>query len=127
MSLGKPPSEDTPPRPSGNFRPKKVPPLIWHESIKKVKEVDPLLCSHCSGLMKIVSFIYEYAVVKKILVHLCLYQVQEQKRGPPVVQPSKYTERVIEPYDDGWPEYEDTFIDLHARRPPAADCYCQKW
>lgn len=38
-----------------NFRTKKIPPLIWRECIKKVWEVDPLLCSHCGGLLKIVS------------------------------------------------------------------------
>jgi hypothetical protein len=55
-----------------NFRTKKIPPLVWRECIKKVWEVDPLLCSHCGGLMKIVSFIYEHRVIKKILVHLGL-------------------------------------------------------
>jgi len=38
------------------YKTKKVPPLVWRECIKKVWEVDPLFCSHCGGLMKIISF-----------------------------------------------------------------------
>ena len=55
-----------------NCRPKKIPPLAWRECIKKVWEIDPLLCSHSGGLMKIVSFIYEHRVIKEILAHLGL-------------------------------------------------------
>ncbi|MBU1564516.1 MAG: hypothetical protein KJ630_02680 [Proteobacteria bacterium] len=40
------------------FKQKKVPPLVWRECIKKIWEVDPLLCCHCDALMKIISFIY---------------------------------------------------------------------
>jgi hypothetical protein len=86
----------------GNFRTKKIPPLVWRECIKKVWEVDPLLCSHCGSLMKIASFIYEHRVIKKILAHLGLYQMQKPKRGPPVPT-VKCPERVIVPYTDGWP------------------------
>lgn len=68
-----------------NFRMKKIPPLVWRECIKKVWEVDPLLCSHCGGLMKIVSFIYEHRVIKKILAHLGLSEEAKSKRerAPP--------------------------------------------
>jgi hypothetical protein len=52
-----------------NFQMKIIPLLAWCECIKKVWEVDPLLCSHCGGLMKIVSFIYERKVIIKILAH----------------------------------------------------------
>jgi hypothetical protein len=54
--------------------------------------------------MKIISFIYERKVIKKILDHLGIFQKQEHKRGPPPLT-KKCSERVIEPYDDGWPEY----------------------
>ena len=30
------------------------------------------------------------------------------EEGPPV-PPSKFPERVVEPFDDGWPEYEEAF------------------
>ena len=61
------------------------------------------------GLMKIISFIYERKVIKKILDHLGIFQKQEQKRGPPP-SPKKCPERVVEPYDDGWPEYEEPSV-----------------
>jgi hypothetical protein len=105
-----------------NFRTKKIPPLVWRECtprafasrhIKKVWEVDPLLCSHCGGLMKIVSFIYEHRVIKKMLAHRGLLRGEEQKRGPPT-SPKKCLEIVVEPFDDGWSEYEETFIDVQA-------------
>ncbi len=52
---------------------RRIPPLMWRECIKKIWEVDPLVCEKCGGEMNIVSFIYERAVIKKILVHLHLY------------------------------------------------------
>lgn len=55
-----------------DFKTKKVPPLMWRECIKKIWEVDPLHCLHCGGLMKIISFIYERKVIKKILDNLGL-------------------------------------------------------
>jgi len=45
------------------FKTKKVPPLMWRECIKKIWEVDPLLCKCCGGMMKIISFIYERKVI----------------------------------------------------------------
>ena len=35
------------------------------------------------------------------------------KCGPPA-PPKKYSEVVVEPFDDGWPEDEETFIDVQA-------------
>jgi hypothetical protein len=98
-----------------NFHTKKIPPLIWRGCIKKVWDVDPLLCSHCCGLMKIVTlfFIYEHRVIKKILAHLGLLGGEEQKRGTPT-PPKKCSEIVVEPFDDGWSEYEETFIEVQA-------------
>jgi hypothetical protein len=92
-----------------DFRTKKIPPLVWCECIKKVWEVDPLLCSHCGGSM-MVSFIYEHRVIKKILSHLGLLRGAEQKRGPP--PPKKCSEVVVKPFDDGWPEYVEAFVDV---------------
>jgi hypothetical protein len=90
-----------------------VPPLVWRECIKKIWEVDPLLCTHCGGLMKIVSFIYKRKVVRKILVHLGLFKGQVEKRGPPTA-PERYPETIVEPFDDGWSEYDESIIDVQA-------------
>jgi hypothetical protein len=57
---------------------------------------------------KIITFIKERTVIKKILDHLGL-QEQEHKRGPPS-SPKESPERVVELYDDGWPEYEEPSI-----------------
>jgi len=94
------------------FKTKKVPPLMWRECIKKTWEVDPLLCKHCGGMMKIISFIYEWKVIRKILVYLGLYKEDKSKwnRVPPAFQ--DFVERIIEQYDDGWPDYEEPFVDV---------------
>ena len=41
----------------------------WARMIAKIYEVDPLLCD-CGASMKVISFITEYRVVKKILDHI---------------------------------------------------------
>ncbi|MBM3707623.1 MAG: hypothetical protein FJW69_04665 [Actinobacteria bacterium] len=39
----------------------------WARLIKKIYEVDPLLCSKCKGSMRIIAFIEDYKVIRKIL------------------------------------------------------------
>lgn len=94
------------------FKPKKIPRLMWRECIKKIWEVDPLLCPHCGNLMKLISFIYEEKIIRKILDHLGLYEVDNSKRnrGPPFSR--EVFERIIESYDDGWPDYDEPFVDV---------------
>lgn len=41
--------------------------LRWSALIQKIYEVDPLICPDCDGEMKILSFIRDYSVIKKIL------------------------------------------------------------
>ena len=36
----------------------------WAEMIKKVYEVDPLLCPKCEGQMSIIAFIEDHKVIK---------------------------------------------------------------
>ena len=61
----------------------------WARLIQKIYEVDPLACPKCGGAMRILAFIEEAAVIRKILDHLGLWDVhkRERKRGrePPVV------------------------------------------
>ena len=96
------------------FKTKKVPPLIWRECIKKVWEVDPLLCPHCRALMKIITFIYERKVIKKILDPLGLYKEAKPKREKAPPSLSNIIETIVGPYDDGWPDYEEPFVDVQA-------------
>jgi hypothetical protein len=50
----------------------KIPRRGWAEMIRKVYEVDPLLCLKCGGQMKIIAFITDFLVVDKIINHLKL-------------------------------------------------------
>ena len=84
---------------------------MWRECIKKIWEVDPLVCPKCTGEMKIISFIYKRAVIKKILTHLNVYKEKKKQRAPPAAAPN---DRPIEriPYDDGWPGYEEPVFEF---------------
>ena len=44
----------------------------WAEMIRKVYEVDPMICPRCGGRIKVISFLTEYAVVDRIIRHLKL-------------------------------------------------------
>jgi len=50
--------------------PRRVPSKGWTEMIRKVYEVEPLLCPRCGGRMKVIAFLTEYAVVDRIIRHL---------------------------------------------------------
>jgi len=54
----------------------------WARLIQKVYQVDPLLCPKCNGTMKIISFVEEKDIIKKILTHLNLWNTGNH--GPPV-------------------------------------------
>jgi hypothetical protein len=60
----------------------------WAEMIRKVYEVDPLVCPKCGGTMKVVAFITDHAVVDRIIDHLKLTFIAEK---PP---PSRVFEQV---------------------------------
>jgi len=62
-----------------------IPRRGWAEMIRKVYEVDPLLCPHCGGQMRIIAFITDYAVVDRIIHHLKLTFVAERPPPPQVV------------------------------------------
>ena len=61
----------------------------WARLIQKIYEIDPLTCPNCGGTMRVLAFIEEAAVIRKILDHLGLWDVpkRQPKRGrePPVV------------------------------------------
>ncbi len=56
----------------------------WARLIKKIHEVDPQLCPECSGRMRVIAFIEEKAVIRKILEHLKLW-LEPEPRPPPAV------------------------------------------
>jgi hypothetical protein len=49
-----------------------IPSKGWAEMIRKVYEVDPMVCPECGGLMKVIAFLTDYAVVDRIVGHLKL-------------------------------------------------------
>jgi len=44
----------------------------WARLIRKIYEVDPLICPKCQGTMRIISFIEDPSVIQAILEHLGL-------------------------------------------------------
>ena len=58
-----------------------VPSKGWAEMIRKVYEVDPMICTQCGGAMKVVAFITDYQAVDRIIDHLKLRFAAE--RPPP--------------------------------------------
>ncbi|PYJ64880.1 MAG: hypothetical protein DME76_19240 [Verrucomicrobia bacterium] len=56
----------------------------WSYFIRQVYETDPLICAKCQGEMRIISFIDQPEVIKKILQHLSLW---EESQAPPESEP----------------------------------------
>jgi hypothetical protein len=54
----------------------------WAQLIKRIYEVDPLVCPSCGGEMKVIAFITEHDVVDAILRHLAKTEARSP-RGPP--------------------------------------------
>jgi hypothetical protein len=61
-----------------------VPSKGWAEMIRKVYEVDPMVCPQCGGTMKIISFLTDYAVVDRIINHLNLTFVADKPPPPQI-------------------------------------------
>ena len=58
----------------------------WAQLIKRVYEVDPLMCPSCGGEMRIIAFIIDHDVVDAILRHLAKAGAKSP-RGPPGARP----------------------------------------
>ena len=61
--------------------PRRPPAKGWAEMIRKVFEVDPMVCPQCGGKMRIIAFLTDYSVVDRIINHLKLTFSAE--RPPP--------------------------------------------
>lgn len=87
------------------YQPKNVPSLTWRECIKKIWKQDPLVCPECQSEMKILSFIDNPVVIKKILKYLDLWE-GEQARDPP--QSSGIPDEIVYvPFEDAaWDRQE---------------------
>jgi len=57
----------------------------WARLIRRVYEVDPLVCPRCQGVMRVVAFITEGRVIRRILDHLGASAFRApQDRAPPL-------------------------------------------
>ena len=63
----------------------------WARLIKKVYEVDPLICPNCSGRMRIIRFIEDATVIERILRHLGLWQAPARAPRAPPPAPAQIT------------------------------------
>jgi hypothetical protein len=57
---------------------RRIPSKGWAAMIRKVYEVDPILCPKCGGAMKVIDFLIEYTVVDRIIDHLGLTFVADK-------------------------------------------------
>jgi hypothetical protein len=92
------------------YRPPRIPAKKWREFIKKVWEVDPLICPHCGAEMKVIALIDDRSVIEKILRHLNLWPEQAEpaclSRAPPSTPLPDAGERIIESFfDDPFPDF----------------------
>ena len=99
---------------------RRIPSRSWRELIKKVWEVDPLLCPQCHHEMRIVSLINDAQIIERILRHVgsggvdqwvdevCNHGVRiAPSTGPPATETIACGQLVIEPWlDDPMPDYD---------------------
>ena len=72
---------------------------LWAVLLKKIWDIDALKCPKCGGQMKVISFIEQPFVIRRILKHLDLW---EDPRPPP-----EPLEMVCEPNVDYVPWQDD--------------------
>ena len=85
---------------------RRVPSRKWRELIKKIWEVDPLICPRCNGEMKLIALIDERSIIERILRHLGLWQEHEGARAPP--PKSVETALIYEPdFSQPFPDYDN--------------------
>jgi len=80
----------------------------WARLIQKIYEVDPLTCPKCHGRMRIISFIEDEEVIKKILKHLDLWD--KKARPPPKANSPPMTSEYHIDYTDSQLPASDTWL-----------------
>ena len=92
----------------------------WARLIQKVYNVNPLLCPKCLGSMKIISFIEDEEVIRKILKHLGLWEVKQKPppraNAPPLNIRIDYTDSQIPPCEDDLYCDPDYPIEMYASK-----------
>jgi len=57
---------------------KRIPSKGWAAMIRKVYEVDPMVCLKCRGTVKVIAFLTDFSVVDSIINHLKLTFVADK-------------------------------------------------
>jgi len=83
----------------------------WARLIQKIYEVDPLTCPKCQGRMRIIAFIEDPEVIKKILKHLDLWNLKS--RPPPRADAPPNNIELHLDYSDSQlpPSYDYLYVD----------------
>ena len=76
------PSEKPPSVSNSNLRRR------WANLIRRVYQADPLICPKCQSKMRIIAFINQPEVIKRILDHL--KNRATQTRAPPTAKPKQF-------------------------------------
>ena len=75
------------------------------KALGKLWKDDPLICPECQSEMKIISFIENQKIIKKVLKYLNLWE-EESARDPP--RPPEIPEIVYVPIEDtAWEQHEN--------------------
>ena len=61
-------------------------------------EVDPLLCSNCQGSMRIIAFIDNNGLIRKILKHIGLWETRSHSPPPPKTSGELYIPEITYDY-----------------------------
>ena len=64
-----------------------LPSITWAAMLRKLYEMDPLLCPKCGGTMEVIAFLTEHAVVDRIIDHLGLTFVAEKLLRSHCIEP----------------------------------------
>jgi hypothetical protein len=70
--------------------------MTWATLIKCVNEVDPFKYPKCGGEMRIISFIEEDEVIRKILKHCGLWKEQAPRPPPEEKPPPEVEEPMLD-------------------------------
>ncbi len=72
---------------------------------QKIYKANPFSCPRRQAEMRIISFIDDFLIVRKILVHLGLWKDKQSRFPPDKVEP--FMDLTYEPIDDGWSQSEN--------------------
>ena len=87
----------------------------WSRLIQKIYEVDPLMCPKCHGRMKILAFIEDEHVIKKIFKHVGLWDVKP--RPPPKANASPKALEIRIDYSDFQLPLSDNYLYVDPQYP----------